>query len=321
MNVAVARRSRLLKLGSVRDYGIVASFIALFVALSVSSEHFLATDNLLNVLDQSAEVGIIACAGTLVVIAGGLDLSVGAIFAFAGIVAAKMEAVVGVPGGLMIGALSGLALGVGNGMLVSGAKINSIVGTFASGMVITGFAFLMTNGNIVTVSAPGFTELGLGSFAGVKYSIITWAVFATLVGCLLWRTRFGRYIYAVGANEDAARLSGIRVGWIRAGAFAISGLGAGVAGVIVASRVATGQAEVGGTSLTLSAVAAIVVGGTSILGGEGAVWRTVLGVLLLAMIGNGLNLLNVDPTYQQIVQGTIILVAVGIDAWARRTPG
>jgi ribose transport system permease protein len=125
-------------------------------------------------------------------------------------------------------------------------------------------------------------------------------------------------VYAVGGNAEAARLSGIRVGLVRGVTFALSGLAAGLAGVVVASRVSTGQADTG-AGLELAAIAAIVIGGTSILGGEGAIWRTVLGVVLITLIGNGFNLLNVDPTYQQIFQGVIILLAVGIDAWARRS--
>jgi ribose transport system permease protein len=124
-------------------------------------------------------------------------------------------------------------------------------------------------------------------------------------------------VFAAGGNDDAARLSGVRVGLVRATTFALSGCAAGIAGLIVVSRSSTGQADVG-AGLELSAIAAIVVGGTSILGGEGAIWRTLLGVLLLAMIGNGFNLLHIDPVYQQVVQGGIILTAVGVDAWTRR---
>jgi ribose transport system permease protein len=305
-------------LGTVRDYGIVISFVLLFIVLSVASDFFLTTKNLLNLLDQSSDVGIIACAGTLVVIAGGLDLSVGATFALAGVVAAEMVPKIGVPGSFLLALVCSAAVGVVNGFLVTGAKINSIIATFASGILISGASLLITNGYIVTVTDPGFTNLGLGSVFGVKYSVVVWAVFAGLLGFMLWRTRIGRYIYAVGANAEAARLSGIRVGTIRVMTFAISGLGAGISGIIIASRVATGQSDVGGTALTLSAIAAIVVGGTSILGGQGAIWRTVLGVLLLSMISNGMNLLNVNPTFQEIVQGAIILIAVAVDASARR---
>jgi ribose transport system permease protein len=153
----------------------------------------------------------------------------------------------------------------------------------------------------------------------VRNPVIYLAIFTFVVWFFLKFTRFGRRVYAVGGNPEAARLSGIRVNFVRASTFAISGAAAGLAGVIVTSRVATGQADSGGLNIALDAIAGIVIGGTSIAGGAGAIWRTVLGVLLLAMIGNGFNLLNVDSTYQRIFQGAIILFAVGIDAWSRRS--
>ena len=137
-------------------------------------------------------------------------------------------------------------------------------------------------------------------------------------GFLLTRTTFGRYVYAVGANPAAARLSGVRVSRVRMVTFALSGLSAGLAGIIVSSRISTGQADAG-IGIEFSVIAAVVIGGTSIYGGEGAIWRTVLGVLFLAMIGNGFNLLNINPTYQQIIQGAVIVAAVGVDAWSRRS--
>ena len=152
---------------------------------------------------------------------------------------------------------------------------------------------------------------------GVKYQTIIWLSFAIICGLVLAYTSFGRQIYAAGGNPEAARLSGIRVGFVRTTTYTISGFAAGLAGVMAASQVATGTADTGAT-LALSAVAAIVVGGTSIWGGEGAVWRTVLGVLLLGLIGNGFNLLQVPPTYQDVLKGLIILGAVAVDAWTRR---
>jgi len=153
---------------------------------------------------------------------------------------------------------------------------------------------------------------------GVSYGTWSWLLFAVLLTVLLKGTIFGRYVFASGGNEVAARLSGLRVNLIRTAAFGISGLAAAFGGIIVGSRVQTGQADAG-TGIELTIIAAVVIGGTSIFGGEGAIWRTVLGVLLLTLIGNGFNLLNVNPIYQRIIQGLIILFAVGLDAWSRRT--
>lgn len=310
-------RAPRMQVAAVRDYGIVFAFLAMFITLSISSPVFFTSANLLNVLNQSSEVGIIAAAGTLVVIAGGFDLSVGAVYAVCGVVAAQAAPHVGVVPALVSGVLVGLGFGICNGGIVTLGRINPFVATLASSIIVRGIALVLTGGTLITVQTPGFGSLGQGSILTIRYAIIVWLVFTLLMAFLLARTTLGRYVYAVGGNAEAARLSGIRVGLVRGTTFALSGLAAGLAGVVVASRVSTGQADTG-AGLELAAIAAIVIGGTSILGGEGAVWRTVLGVLLITLIGNGFNLLNVDPTYQQIFQGIIILFAVGIDAWARR---
>jgi ribose transport system permease protein len=302
----------------VRDYGIVLWFAAIFFFLTFKSPVFFSTDNFRNLLYQSTSIGLIAAAGTLLLISGGFDLSVGATFALAGVVAAKMAGDVPVPVALLIGVLVGLMVGIVNGLLTTVGRINPLVATLASSIVISGVAFVLTKGLLVNVTDPSFKTAGLGKLAGVHYQSWIWIGFALLCGGILTFTTFGRYIYAAGGNPEAARLSGIRVGLVRTSTYGLSGLSAGLAGVLIASQVATGQADAGAT-LPLGAVAAIVVGGTSIWGGEGAIWRTVLGVLLLALISNGFNLLQVDPTYQQILQGLIILSAVGFDAWTRRT--
>jgi len=307
---------RQLTLSILRDYGIVVTFCALFASLALSSGVFLTKTNLLNVLEQSAAVGIIACGGTLVIIAGGFDLSVGAVYAVSGIAAAQVANDHGIPLGLVAGVLFGAALGLGNGLLVTVARVNPFIATLASTMMIRGLGLIITGGFLVTVLDPQFTGLGRGQFWGVKYSIWVFLGFVAFSWFLLTRTTFGRHVYAAGGNPEAARLSGVRVGYVRAVTYVISGLSAGIAGVIVASRISQGQADAG-EDLPLTAIAAIALGGTSIFGGEGAIWRTVLGILLLALIGNGFNLLGVDPIYQRIFEGAIILAAVAIDAWSR----
>ena len=301
-----------------RDYGIVVSFIALFVTLSVASPVFFTRVNLLNVVDQSAAVGLIACGGTLVIIAGGFDLSVGGIYAISGVVAAEAVPLVGPWPAIVLGALAGAGFGLCNGLLTTVGRINPIITTLATALMIRGLAVAITGGFLVRVDDPAYAILGTNGFGGVRYTTYLFIAFAIGTAVLLSRTTLGRAIYASGGNAEAARLSGIRVGVVRATTFVVSGLGAGLAGVMISSRVATGQADTG-VGIELTAIAAVVIGGTSILGGEGAIWRSVLGVLLLTLIGNGFNLLNVNPTYQQIFQGAIILGAVAIDAWSRRT--
>lgn len=316
--VSAAPQASRWQLGRVRDYGIVTTFVLLFVVLSVSSSAFLTSTNMLNILDQNAAIGIIACGGTLVIIAGGFDLSVGAIFAFAAVVSAEIANHVDPVVGLLAGVLVGLGLGLVNGLIVTGLKINTFIATLASGYVFRGIATLITGGFLVSVAATSFAVPGTYKFFDVKFTIWIFVIVAVALGFLLAKTAYGRYVYAVGGNLEAARLSGIRVDRIRAMTFMISGLCAGIAGVLAASQDATGSARAG-TGIELAAIAAIVIGGTSIAGGEGAVWRSVLGVMLLALINNGFNLLNIDPFYQSVVQGAIILIAVAVDVWARKS--
>lgn len=299
-----------------RSYAIVAAFLAMFIALSIASGSFLTKNNLLNILDENSPALIIACAQTIVIIGGGFDLSVGAVFALGGVLAAQMAPHMAVWQALALGSLFGLGLGALNGALVTVGRVNAFIATLASSFVFYGFGQVMTNGFLVTVTKPGFSTLGNGTFLTIKYTIWLALVVFLLTGFVLHRTVFGRYVFAVGGNAESARLSGIRVSGIRAATFAISGLAAGIAGVLAASEISQGQANTG-SDYTLTTIAAVVLGGTSILGGEGAIWRTVLGVLILAMVTNGFDLLNVNPIYQQIVEGAIIVGAVAFDAWSR----
>jgi ribose transport system permease protein len=183
--------------------------------------------------------------------------------------------------------------------------------------VIGGIASLVHGGQIILVTQSSFATLGNGTFLGIKYTILLWGGFTLMCGFLLQRTIFGRYIYALGGSEEASRLSGVRVTAVRISCYVISGLGGALGGAIAASRASLGEGTAGGFGLAVTAVAAVVVGGTSIRGGEGAVWRTVVGILILALIDNGFDLLGVNASYQTLFQGGLILVAVGIDTWAR----
>jgi ribose transport system permease protein len=312
-------RLRRVDINFLRDYAIVISFVSLFLVLTFTSPPFFTKTNLLNVLDQSSTLGIIACGETIVFIAGGFDLSVGAVYGLAGVVAAMCEPHIGPAAALIAGLLTGVVCGFANGLLVTVGRINAFMATIGSGFVIGGLALVLTKGYLITVTNPSYTILGQGTFQKVTYATWVWAAFAIILGFLLKATMFGRYVFASGGNPIAARLSGVRVGVVRTIAFTISGTGAALAGIILGSRVQTGQADAG-ANIELTVIAAVVIGGVSIFGGEGAIWRAVLGILLLTLIGNGFNLLNVNPIYQQILQGAIILAAVGIDAWSRGSP-
>lgn len=330
VNEALSLRARGLlavrefRLSALRDYGIVGAFLILFIVLAVQSDPFLTLRNWNNILDQWSAIGIMACGWTLAVIAGGFDLSIGAVYALAGVVAAKVAIATDPALGLFAGCLAGLAIGMFNGTVITVGRINSFMATLAASFMVRGIALAISGGFLIHVVASEgtrttkFAVIGRGEFLGAKYSVYLWAGVILVSAFLLHRTTFGRYIYATGGNAAAARLSGVRVNLVRWATFALSGLCAGIAGMIVASRISTGQADIG-VGIEFDVIAAVVVGGTSILGGAGAIWRTVVGVLLLAMIRNGFNLLNVDPIYQRVAFGAIILAAVAIDAWSRRT--
>jgi ribose transport system permease protein len=309
-----------LNLWAVREYGVVIAFVVLFVTLSLSSSAFFTRANMTNLAFQTAPVGIIAAGGTLVFIAGGFDLSVGAISGFAAIMCGKafLNTGIGLWGSFIVGALVGLACGIGNGILITVGKVNAFIATLATSIIIYGVAQVVTGGNLVSVQSSNFSVLGLGSAWTINYPIFVWIGFSLFCGFLLSRTAFGRYVYAVGGNREAARLSGVRVNVIRTMTFALSGLGAGIAGVVLFSEVSTAQWNAN-QGIEFTSITAIVLGGTSLLGGEGAVWRSALGALFLTMIGNGFDLLGTTPQWQYVLQGVILAAAVSLDAWSRRS--
>jgi ribose transport system permease protein len=300
-----------------RDYGIVGSFALLFIILSLSNETFFGKTNLLNLLDQQSFILIVAAAGTLVLVGGGVDLSIGATFALAGVIGTKVALSHGAAFGIIAGLLAGTLVGLVNGALVTWGRITPLIGTLATSFAVMGLSTIVTGGNVIVANDPAWQAYGRTQIAGVTLGTITMIIFLLLCGFLLTRTTYGRRLFATGGNPDAAWLSGIRVHRIRTFTYVLSGFSAGLAGVLISSRVGTGQAD-SGSDLVFIVLAGIVVGGTSIMGGSGAIWRTALGVLFVAMINNGFTLLSLDPTYEQIVEGSLILLAVGIDAWSKK---
>jgi len=307
--------------GRLRAAGIVIPFVLLFIVLTISSGSFATKANLLNILDQQSAVLIIAAAGTLVLVAGGIDLSVGAVYALAGVTAAELAQHMAPAPAIVVGVLVGFVVGAVNGVVATYLRINALIATLAMSFVISGAASLITHGNLVVLfNHPGFGNLARTEFLTVKTSIWIMLGAVIVLALFLARTTVGRYMYAAGGNAEAARIAGVRVNRVRIVSFMLSGAAAALAGVIDASRVLSAQSS-SGESLTFTVLAGIVVGGTSILGGEGAVWRTAVGVLFIALIGNGYDLLGLDPLYEQITLGGIMLLAVGIDAWARQRRG
>jgi ribose transport system permease protein len=314
----------------VRDYGILVVFLTMFLFLTFKSPVFLTKDNLLNLLYNNSGVGIAACAVTIVVIGGNFDLSLGGIF----ILSALLAAWVGVHWNIWlafpVALAAGTLMGLINGLLVTKLRVNAFLATLASSLVFFGIDKAVSGGTAIYPGSSGdsphngavWTYLGqnkLGGSNGVQYPVLVFVVLAIVLQIVLARTVFGRHVYGVGGNRDAARLSGLKVDRIVISTFVIAGFAAGLAGLLEYS--AQGEGSPGdptSQALALAAIAGVALGGTSIFGGVGSIWRTVVGVLMLGLITNGFNLLGVPDFYQDIVRGGLIVVAVAIGSIVER---
>ena len=306
-----------IKAEHVRDYGIVAFFIGLFIYFSIASPVFLTKNNLLNLVFQNATIGVAACAVTLTIIAGNFDLSLGSIFVLAEVLAAYAAVHIGVWWAFPVAIASGALMGAINGLLVTKLRINAFLATLATALTFGGIAVAVTKGGLlITPNSSVFTFIGQNRVAGVQYPVIIFAVVAIVLQLVLAYTVFGRHLYGVGGNRDAARLSGLKVDRTVIITFVITGAACGLAGLIDASTTGSGTSDMSGLggSLALLAIAGVALGGTSIFGGIGAVWRTVVGVLILGMITNGFDLLAVPDYWQDVVRGILIICAVAISS-------
>jgi ribose transport system permease protein len=294
-------------------FGLVMALVALIVILSLLSDRFLTTSNVVNVLRQISINAIIACGMTVVIIGRGIDLSVGSLLALTGVVGAGL-AVGGLPAGLavLVAMALGTALGTFNGLFVAYVGIAPFIVTLAGLTIFRGAALAYTDGRPITGLPSLFMTLGYGSFLGLPVPIWIMLAFLLVTHVLLRFTALGRAIYAIGGNEEAARLSGIPVRRVQAFTFAYSGLAAALAAMVLTGRLNSAQPSAG-VMFELDAIAAVVVGGTSLFGGRGGVFGTLVGALIIGVINNGMNLLNVPSFYQQIVKGGVILAALLIE--------
>ena len=300
-----------------RTYGILIALIAVVVAVSLGSSNFLTTTNLLNIASQWAPAGIMAIAMTFVILTGGFDLSIASGYSLCAVTAAA----VGqhhTPSVAFLAAIGvGLLIGLGNGILVTGANVNPFIATLGTSFMIAGVTLVVTGNAPYLVDRQDFTSLGSGTWHTVPYSAMIMFALFIIGAVLLAKTVYGQSIYSVGGNAEASRLSGIRVKTIVASTYVLSGLCTAIAGILTASQLASAQANID-PNIVFDVITVVVVGGTSLAGGIGSMWRTAVGLALIATISNGFNLLNVTPYYQQIVKGAIIVGALALDVYARR---
>ncbi|OLD64395.1 MAG: hypothetical protein AUI47_06250 [Acidobacteria bacterium 13_1_40CM_2_68_5] len=294
-----------------------AIFVALAaecVLLSLRSDAFLTSGNLMNVLRQNAFTAILAAGMSFVILTGGIDLSVGSVVALAGVVCADALARGwGSAAGVGAGLLVGVAVGLVNGLIVTKVRIPPFIVTLAMMLLVRGAAYKYTDARTISNLPESFARAshGLGPF------VVMAAVFA-VAWVLLMRTPFGRHVYAIGGNREAAWLSGIRVHRTLLTVYALCGFAAGLAGVLVASRLNAGYPKAG-EYYELDAITAVVVGGTSLFGGHGSIWGTLAGAFFIGILDNGLNLFQVEPYDQLIVKAVVLLAAASLDRWRTLT--
>jgi len=301
-----------------RRYGLIVALGTVCGTLAVLKPTFFSAANLVNIVRQVSINGLLAVGVTLVLLTGGVDLSLGSVVALAGVVAASLAQPGDGPVILAIaaGIGAGLACGLINGAVITSGGVAPFIATLGMMTAARGLALVWSSGRPVSNLQPAFTRLG-GDLGGVPIpTLILAGVAAAAWAALVW-TPWGRHVYAVGSSEAAARVAGVRVARVKLAAYGLCGALAGLAGVVLAARITTGQPNAG-IAYELDAIAAVVIGGTSLSGGVGGVGGTILGVLLLGVINSGLDQLNVSAYYQQIIKGVIIVGAVWLDRRARR---
>lgn len=299
----------------IQTYMLIFIVIGLGVILSFISSNFLTVTNLLNVVRQIAVNGILAIGMTIVCLTGGIDLSVGSIVAFSGIIAAGLLRDKDYPIILivLIAIVIGAVCGLYNGYFVAYWNAAPFVVTLSMMTIARGMTYVYSDGRPISNLPTEFLIIGKGSIAGIPIPTLILIVVFILGSVMLTKLKYGRYVYAVGGNENAAMVSGINVKRVKMMVYVLSGIACGIAAIILTARVSAGLPQAG-ESYELDAIAATVIGGTSLSGGRGRLWGTIVGAVLLGIVNNGLDLLNVSSFYQQIVKGLIILGAILIDS-------
>jgi ribose transport system permease protein len=302
------------------NMGILIGLFVLCIIISVINPNFLTSNNLLNVLRQTSTNLYLALAMTMIIILGGIDLSVGSIMAVVGVVTTSLIAFLGAPVlvAVAVGLLVGVLIGAVNGYVAATTIIPPFIITLATMNIARGAAYVLTDGKPVRVMSDSFNFIGSGYIGGILPTPVLYLLILLIVCYFIMnKTKLGRHMYAVGGNAEAAKFSGINIKKVKFFAYAFSGLMAAIAGIVLASRMFSGQ-PTAGNAAELDAIAAVVLGGTSMTGGYGRIGGTVIGALIIGVLSNGLNLMGVSSFWQFIVKGIVILVAVYADVIKRR---
>jgi len=306
-------RSRLLLLFHNRQFGTLAGLFALSAILWALTPYFLTLSNLLNVAEQTTIIAIIAVGMTFVIISGGIDLSVGSVLALSGIaVASALRAGTVLPAALLAGPGTGMLCGLVNGLFVAQGHLPPFISTLGMMSVARGAALVVTEGRSISGFSESFRYFATGKILHVPMPVAIMLTTYIVAHLVLTKTKLGRYAYAIGGNEEAAVLSGVNVRLHKCVIYSLCGLLSGVAAIILTARLNSAQ-PIAGIMYELDAIAATVIGGTSLMGGEGTVWGTLVGALIMGVLRNGLTLLGISSFIQQIVIGSVIILAVLVD--------
>lgn len=296
-------------------YGMLLILLALILVMSILSPTFFTSGNLLNIIRQMSVVGIVAIGVTMVIITSGIDLSSGSVIALVSVIVASFAQPDSFPliVPILIGLCVGLMTGVINGTIISKGKIAPFIVTLGMMTAARGAALLFSGGRPIGNLSEPFRFIGQGTVLGIPVPILIFALVGVVSYLLLNKTKFGKYVYAIGGNEQAAIIAGVNVEKYKIMVYGYAGLLSAIAGIILTSRIASGQ-PTAGNMYELDAIAAAVIGGTSLSGGIGTIGGTIIGALIIGVMNNGLDLLNVSSYWQQILKGAIIVTAVFIDA-------
>ncbi len=304
-----------------RDYAIIYIMLGLFIVLSILSDSFLSAENLINVVRQATIFGILAAGEFFVIISGMIDLSIGSTAALAGILftmVIKAGGLQAIPLAILVGLVVGIAVGYINGFLVARLKIPPFIATLGTYLAVRGCVYMSTNAYPIVDLPKGFNFIGRGFLFGIPFPVLILLIVYLASIILSERIKTGRFLYAVGGNEEAAYLSGIRVGWMKIIAFMLCGLMAAIAGMILMSRLDSGQPNAG-IGYEFEAIIAVVLGGVSFSGGKGKALNVLFGTLFIAMLVNGMTLMNVNPFMQQIIKGVVFVIAIWNDVLRNQT--
>ncbi len=308
-------------------YGMLVALIFLCVIITLLNENFIRPQNLINILRQVSTIGIVAFGVTLVIISGGIDLSSGSIVAFSGVITASLvqlepniwtglasgNLILGLAGGLIAGILAGAI----NGTIIALTKIPPFIATLGMMQIARGATLVFSSGRPIDKLLDGYLYIGTGSIFGIPIPVVIYLLLGIIAAIILKKMRIGKYIYAIGGSEQAAKVCGINIARVKIFIYSFAGMMAGFSAIILTARVSSGN-PTAGEGYELDAIAAAVIGGASLSGGIGSIFGTVIGALIIGVLNNGLTLLNVSPYLQQIIKGIILIGAVMADAYKNK---